>query len=86
MIEKITFLTRQEVNIEKKKRLGEWCCIHTDFIDDKFVLTFVNGKDDPNNSIETQNIQAKFERQNILTRKLQDNSMTFEDMKEYMRF
>jgi len=61
--------------------------LHTDFVDNgnKIRVTFVNGKDDPHNSKESLDNRKKFQRKKELVDKIKDNSLTFEELKEYMR-
>lgn len=69
----------------KMERLGESRAIHNDIIDGKIRVTFVNGDDDPNNSPEAQNRRIVFERKKELSTKLEDDSITFDELKEYLR-
>ncbi len=85
MIEELTFNNIEEANVEKKNRHGEWYSLHTDFIDEKIRVTFVNGTDDPANSEEQAQINLTFQRLKELSLKLQDNTITFEELKELMR-
>lgn len=82
-----TFNTREEASAEKKRLAVEekYVVIHTDYIDDKFVVTFVNGDDSPANSEESKQRQQKMIRLGELNKKLQDNSINFDELKELMR-
>ena len=80
-----TFNTREEVNAEKKKLAVEYRSLYTDYVDGKFVITFVNGTDDPANSEESKLQYTKFNRQKKLNKKLKDSSLNIEEINEYMR-
>lgn len=85
MIDIQEFDNRDEADLEKKKRHGTWDTIHTDYINGKIKVTFVNGDDDPQNSPEVLEEEARMQTLNALNQKLQDNSITFDELKEYMR-
>jgi len=63
--------------------------LHTDFIDNDeskgYKVTFVNGKDDPNNSEEVQKSKTRFRLQKLLVKTIENNTITFEDYKMLMR-
>jgi hypothetical protein len=59
--------------------------LHTDHINNKIVVTFVKGTDDPHNSEESKALQIKSNEIKKLRSKLQDNSINFEELKELMR-
>ena len=76
----------EQVVDEKKKFANKYRPLHTNKNDDdKYVIIFVNGEDDPHNSEEVKQIQQKTEKLDELNKKLHDNSITFEELKELMR-
>lgn len=85
MIEILSFDTIEKSKIEKKKRAGKWRPLHTDFVNDKYTVTFVNGTDDPDNSEQAIQGRIKFIAQKELRKKLYDNTINFEELKKYLR-
>lgn len=79
------FDTNEEARKEIKKRAGIWRSLNTDFVNGKIKVTFVNGNDDPDNSQESQKNRKKIERRKDLKSKLDDNSINFDELKEYLR-
>ena len=77
------FDTLEQVQEESKKRIGVYRSLHTDFIDGRFKVTFVNGDDDPANS--PKQIDVEQQRLEELKKKLQDDTITFDELKEYLR-
>jgi len=63
--------------------------LHTDFIDnDKskgFRVTFVNELDDPDNSEEQKTRNLQFKLRKLLIRTIENDTITFEDLKILMR-
>tara|TARA_R110000751_G_C13573120_1_gene458870 strand:+ start:377 stop:655 length:279 start_codon:yes stop_codon:yes gene_type:complete len=84
-IEIIFFNSNEEAKIDKRKRRGVWRPLETITVDNKIKVTFVNGIDDPDNSDEYKQKQIKFKRKKTLNSKLQDDSITFNELKELMR-
>ena len=82
MIEKLFFNTRKEADIEKKTRHGIWYVKHTDFINEKIRVTFVNGDDDPNNSEKLQEYKLKLFRKKELLVKQKASTITFPEFIE----
>ena len=85
MKEKITFGNLEEATIEKKNRKGVWRPLHTNFVGSNVVVVFVNGTDDPENSQESIDKKIKFQKRKELSAKLEDDSITFDELKEYLR-
>lgn len=83
------FDSREEMKVEKRKREGVWRPLHTDFINKKYKVTFVNGTDDPDKTVEVETKRQeeiiKKQRKTLLKSKLDDDSMTFDELKEYLR-
>lgn len=79
------FNTIDGANLEKKRRAGTWRPLHTDFVNDKVRITFVNGSDDPDNSLESQNRRIEFNRMKALGIKLKDDTISFNEVKELLR-
>jgi len=80
------FNSLEDAKIEKKKMTKKnFRPLHTDFVDGKIKVTFVNGDDDPANSDEQKALDVKFQRISELDSKLQDDSLTFPELKERMR-
>ena len=84
-IEVVFFDTMEQAKVVKQQKSGTWRALHNDFVDGKIRVTFVNGVDDPINSQETQDRKIFFNRTQELILKLQDDSMTFSEWKEYFR-
>lgn len=87
--ETLEFNTDKERKIEIKKRAGIERPLFLDHKDDKFYVTFVTGIDDPDKTPEVeakrQENKIKRQRRKILQSKLDDDSITFEELKEYLR-
>jgi len=81
----VTFNSLVEAKAEKKKRAGIWRPLHTDLIDNKWKVTFVNGDDDPSNSEKSLQNTVKLARKQELQIKLDDDTITFSELKEYLR-
>lgn len=77
-----SFNTREEANAEKNRLLGEYRSLHTDYINGEFVVTFVNGDDDPVNSEEAELQHEKFIRLKELNKKVQDRTITHIELVE----
>lgn len=86
MKEIITFSTMKELEVEIDKRQGTWRSLHIDKTSSGFAVTFVNGEDDPINSPESKIRQDKFQRYQELRGKLMDDSIKFNELKEYLRY
>ena len=84
-----TFNTLSEAKAEKKKRAGIWRPLHTDIMDGKWKITFVNGIDDPDNSIESvtkrNNEKIKNEKIIVLKSKIDDDTSTLSEIREYLK-
>jgi len=81
----IIFNTIQEAETEKKKRSKQWRPLQTDFENNKIKVTFVKGSDDPNNSQESIDRRAKFQRRKDLQEKLENSSLNLAEINEYLR-
>jgi len=83
------FETLDLVNIEKKNQRGTMRALHTDLIDNKWVVTFVSGTDDPHNSDEskkTQTIQkTNLSRKKVLEAKIKKEDLTLIELNELYR-
>lgn len=86
VIEVVTARNLEAADTVKKMRVGEWRSLHTDFVNGQVVITFVNGIDDPDNSQENQDKRTQNQRKQILKNKILNNTISFEEMKEYFRF
>ena len=84
-IEIIFFNSNEEAKIDKKKRRGVWRPLETITVDNKIKVTFVNGIDDSDNSDEYKQKTVILKRKKTLNSKLQDDSITFNELKELMR-
>lgn len=78
------YFTRKLMKKGKVQRhLNQWRSLHTDFIDNKFRVTYVNGLDDPDQPNESET--ARRELLNLLLEKLKNNTITFEQLKMLIR-
>jgi len=81
-----TYPTRKVMKRQKQlKALVGFSSLHTDFIDNKFRVTFVNGSDDPANSDEARDDKLKFKLRQLLIRSIENDTITFTDLKMLMR-
>jgi len=86
MIETEIYPTRKVMKREKAKRiLNNWRSLHTDFINNKFHVTFVNGSDNPDNSDEAKDSRLKHKLTKLLVRTIENDTITFNDLKMLMR-
>lgn len=82
-IETEFYFNRRSMKKAKSQRLeNQWRSLHTDIINDRFRVTYVNGSDDPKPD-ESEN--AKLELQELLLGKLKNNTITFEQLKTLIR-
>jgi len=79
----ITYPTRKKMNIGKDimTPLG-FRPLHTDFIGDEFRVTFVDGADNPQQS---EDDQLKFKLTRLLIKTIENDTITFSDLKMLMR-
>jgi len=86
MIETEDYKNRKVMSRGKAVRTGNgWRALHTDFINNLYHVTFVIGSDDPHNSDESKDRQSKFELEKLLIVTLQNDTMTFSDLKMLLR-
>jgi len=85
-VETKTFPTRKVMKREKLKmnQLG-FRSLHTNFIDNKFEVVFVNGSDDPANSEEAEENKLRFKLEKLLIETIENDTITFDDYKILMR-
>lgn len=66
-----------------------WRPIQTDFINNQYKVTFVNGSDDPDNSpssvAKRNKRKSNQQKLNLLLSKLENDSITFSEVKEFLR-
>lgn len=80
------YRTRSKMQKGKDVRISNgWRSLHTDFINKRYHVTFVNGIDDPDNSPEALQQRANFQLQELLTARLTNDSLTFKEFKILMR-
>jgi len=90
LIEIETFRTRKIMKREKLIRTTNgWRPLHTDFVDnnesDGYRVTFVNGLDDSSNSDEAKENQSKQRLRDLLIQTIENDTITFSDLKILMR-
>lgn len=89
-IETEDYLTRTTMRRAKEIRTSiGWRSLHTDFINNDesqgYRVTYVNGSDDPDNSPEADQRRLEVQRQKLLRKKLEDNTISFVELKEFLR-
>lgn len=85
-----TFASKKEAEIEIKNRAGVFRAMYPDKLSDgTFQITFVNGEDDPDNSDESKQREVtqktNQDRLEVLQTKLDDDTINFVQLKEYLR-
>jgi len=86
MIETEDYFNRKSMDRDKKTRhKNNWRSLHTDIINNKFHVTYVNGSDDPDNSEESKERRLQFRLQKLLVKTIENDTITFNDLKILMR-
>jgi len=80
------FPNRKIMKREKEKMHGQkFEVLHTDFIDNKFKVTFVDGDDRPENSPENKEINLQLKLIELLVKSIENDTITWEDYKILQR-
>jgi len=90
MIETRTYPTRKVLKRQRKLMNQQgFRTLHEDFINNDesqgYKVTFVNGRDDPNNSDEQKERDLQFRLEKLLVRTIENDTITFNDFKMLMR-
>jgi len=86
MIETEKYFSQKKMRIGKNVRNSNgWRPLQTDFIDNGFLVTYVIGTDDPDNSEEANNRRLKLKLKKLLIRTIENDTITFSDLKMLMR-
>jgi len=82
-IETEFYFTRKLMKKGKKQRhLNQWRPLHTDFINKRFKVTYVNGSDNPQ---QTESQKAEFILTELLLGKLQNDTITQSQLRTLIR-
>jgi len=81
----LTFNSIEEANKEKKNRAKTWRPLHTDFVNNKIRVTFVNGLDDPDNSPESIKNKEQHVRNKTLREKLKNRTISQPELLELLQ-
>lgn len=83
------FNTRDEAIAEKKRRSGKWRPLHTDFVNNKWKVTFVDGTDDPDKTPEAEQkrLEEKTKKSRLeeLRQKISTSTIMPAELVEYIK-